>query len=103
MAVEFKEVNQSLGQSIRVGSFSASQYIAAGLPAGVIFFILNGIFGINILFTIFITLWIGATCAVLSGDKPYQFWSKLWPVVPYWVRGYVMYDSPLRKKKYFPK
>ncbi len=100
---EFKEVNQSLGQHVRFGPFSASQYIGAGLPAGIVFLILNGIFGVDIGFTTFISLWLAATCAVLSGDKPYLFWSKLWPSVPYWVRGYTMYDLPLRKQKSTPK
>ena len=95
---EFKEVNQTLGQHIRVGPFSLPQFIAAGLSAGVAFVLLNGIFDVDIVFTIFFCLWLGATLAVLSGDKPYLFWSKLWPFLPYWTRGYARYTVPLRKR-----
>jgi hypothetical protein len=97
--MEFKEVNQSLGKHVQVGIFSLAQFLGAALAAGVAFILLNGILSVDVFWSLLVSAWLFGTCAVLSGDKPYLFWSKLWPTVPNWVRGYAKYDDMLRKKK----
>lgn len=36
---------------------------------------------------------------VLSGKRPYLFWSRVFPSVPVFTRGYVRYSSPQNKKR----
>ncbi|MBA3920205.1 MAG: DUF87 domain-containing protein [Nostocaceae cyanobacterium] len=98
MKREFKQVSQSLGKNLSFGSFSGRQAI-----------ILGGVFTVTFFGTAILTqsaytstavgAWFGLTSAFLSGKYPHKFWSKIYPSVPYWVRGQARYVSPVRKAR----
>jgi hypothetical protein len=93
-----KPVNQSLGKSASIGIFTGFQFAVSLVSFGVGFFIAF-VFGLGMIWSILIGLWFSATTIILSGNKPYLFWSKIFPGVPTWTRGYVRYSSPQEKKK----
>jgi|GEM_PF-3491709 len=95
---EIKQVNQSLGKSASIGIFTGFQFAVSLVSFGVGFFIVF-LCGLGIIWSILIGLWFSATTLVLSGKKPYLFWSRVFPGVPIWTRGYVKYSSPLEKKR----
>lgn len=93
-----KRVNQSLGQNATIGIFTGFQFAVALFMFGVGFAIAI-MFGAGIVWGILSGLWLSATVIVLSGKRPYLFWSKVFPSVPTFTRGYVRYSSPQNKKK----
>lgn len=99
MKSEIKQVNQSLGESPRFGPFSGKQFVICAAVFCFIFGFLNLIFGVDTFWCIAIALWASLTISVLSGEKPHLFWSKIYPIVPSWTRGYAKYVSPQEKKK----
>ena len=98
-AKQVKQVSQTLGESPRFGPFSGKQFVVLTGVFSTVFGFLFLLFGINIVFSIFSALWASLSIAFLSGDNPHIFWSKLYPGVPYWVRGYARYSSPQEKRK----
>ncbi|MBD2531914.1 DUF87 domain-containing protein [Nostoc flagelliforme FACHB-838] len=96
---EIKQVNQSLGESPRFGPFSGTQFAVSAAVFCVVFGLLGLIIGVNIFWSIAFACWASITVAVLSGEKPHLFWSKVYPIVPAWTRGYAKYSSPQAKKK----
>ncbi len=96
---QLKLVNQSLGQSPRFGPFSGQQFAAVSASFSVIFGVLRLVIGIDIFISLGMAVWVAMTIAFLSGDNPHKFWSKLYPGVPYWIRGYAKYSSAIEKKK----
>lgn len=95
---EFKQINQSLGESAQIGLFTGGQFVIFGVIFGSTFF-LSITLGISLLWSILLGLWASITVLILSGNKPYLFWSKVYPSVPSWTRGYARYSSPQSKKK----
>lgn len=93
-----KRVNQSLGQNASIGIFSGFQFAIALFMFGV-GFVIGIMFGAGIVWGILSGLWLSATVIVLSGKRPYLFWSKVFPSVPTFTRGYVRYSSPQNKKR----
>lgn len=96
---EFKEVNHSLGLSPRFGPFSGTQFVIFGGIFSAVFALLNFIIGASLFWSFAPAVWISLTCALLSGDKPYLFWGKIWPTVPNWIRGYTFYTSSVKKNR----
>jgi hypothetical protein len=96
---EFKPVSQSLGKPLSFGSFSGKQAIILGLVFSVCFLSLSGFFGVSIFIGLCISIWAALTCALLSGSNPYRYWSKIYPPVPYFVRGQARYVSPVQKER----
>ena len=96
---EVKQVSQTLGESPRFGPFSGKQFVALTGAFSAVFGVSFLLFGIDIFWSVSASLWAGLSIAFLSGDHPHVFWSKLYPGVPYWVRGYARYSSPQEKKK----
>ena len=95
---EIKQVNQSLGKNATIGIFTGFQFAISLVSFGVGFFIAFA-FGLGMIWSILIGVWVSTTALVLSGQKPYLFWSKVFPSVPTWSRGYVKYSSPQNKKR----
>lgn len=93
-----KRVNQSLGQNASIGIFTGFQFAIALLMFGVGFVVFT-LFGVGIVWSLLAGVWLSATVIVLSGKRPYLFWSKVFPSVPTFTRGYVRYSSPQNKKK----
>ena len=96
---EIKQISQTLGESPRFGPFSGKQFVALTGAFSAVFGVSFLLFGIDIFWSVSASLWAGLSIAFLSGDHPHVFWSKLYPGVPYWVRGYARYSSPQEKKK----
>ncbi|TVP62431.1 MAG: DUF87 domain-containing protein [Nodularia sp. (in: Bacteria)] len=95
---EIKQVNQSLGKSATIGAFSGTQFAIAVSTFGFIFFIAVAV-GLHIVWCMLLGIWASGTALVLSGKSPHLFWSKVYPIVPVWTRGYAKYSSPQEKKK----
>lgn len=93
-----KQVNQSLGKSASIGIFTGFQFAVSLVSFGLGFFSAF-LLGLGIIWSILIGLWLSATTLTLSGKRPYLFWSRVFPGVPEWTRGYVRYCSPQEKKK----
>jgi len=93
-----KQVNQSLGKSASIGIFTGFQFAVSLVSFGVGFF-LAFLCGLGMIWSILIGLWLSATTLTLSGKRPYLFWSRVFPGVPMWTRGYVRYSSPEEKRK----
>ncbi|WP_242056566.1 MULTISPECIES: hypothetical protein [unclassified Nostoc] len=98
MTKSIKPINQSLGKSASIGLFTGFQYAAALLSFGTGFFT-SFIFGVGLVWSILCGFWAAATVLILSGKKPYLFWSRIFPRPPVWARGYVRYSNPLLKNK----
>ncbi|MCC5638762.1 hypothetical protein LC593_23605 [Nostoc sp. CHAB 5844] len=98
MKKEIKHVNQSLGKNAPIGIFTGFQFAISILLFGGGFF-LTFLLGAGMIWSILIGIWVSATGIALSGKRPYLFWSRIFPNVPVWTRGYVKYSSPLDKKK----
>ena len=95
---QIKQVNQSLGQNATIGILTGFQFAISLVSFGVGFFIAF-LFGIGMIWSILIGVWVSATALILSGKRPYLFWSRVFPGVPTWSRGYVKYSSPENKKR----
>lgn len=95
---EIKQVNQSLGKSAPIGIFTGFQF-AVAIPLFGIGLFLAFALGLNIAWSILIGCWFSATALALSGKRPYLFWSKIYPIVPVWSRGYAKYSTPQSKKR----
>lgn len=93
-----KRVNQSLGQNATIGIFTGFQFAIALFMFGV-GFIIAIMFGAGIVWGLLAGVWLSATVIVLSGKRPYLFWSRVFPSVPVFTRGYVRYSSPQNKKR----
>ncbi|MBD2503908.1 helicase HerA domain-containing protein [Anabaena azotica] len=99
MSGEAKKINQSLGESPKFGPFTGRQFVIFAGVFSVIFGILYLILGINVFWSLGFTFWASMSVALLSGDKPHIYWSKLYPIVPKWTRGYLTYKTPEKKEK----
>ncbi|MBW4689971.1 MAG: DUF87 domain-containing protein [Komarekiella atlantica HA4396-MV6] len=97
-ASKVKQVNQSLGEVARLGAFSATQFAVFATVFCSVFFLVITL-GLNILWSVISAFWVSTTVLILSGNRPYLFWSKIYPTAPYWVRGYARYTSPQMKQK----
>jgi hypothetical protein len=95
---EIKPVNQSLGKNAAIGVLTGFQFAIAIASFGCGFF-LAFLLGIGMIWSILIGLWFSATTISLSGKRPYLFWSRIFPGVPMWTRGYIKYYSAIEKKK----
>jgi hypothetical protein len=95
---EIKQVNQSLGKSAPIGIFTGFQFAISLISFGGGFF-LAFFLGAGMIWSILIGIWFSVTTITLSGRRPYLFWSRIFPGVPLWTRGYVKYSSPLEKKR----
>ena len=93
-----KRVNQSLGQNASIGILTGFQFAVALFMFGV-GFIIAIIFGAGIIWSLLAGVWLSATVIVLSGKRPYLFWSRVFPSVPVFTRGYIRYSSPQNKKR----
>lgn len=98
MNKQIKPINQSLGKSASIGIFTGFQYAVALLSFGA-GFLITYIFGVGLVWSILGGVWLAATILALSGKKPYLFWSRVFPTMPTWTRGYVRYSTPIEKKK----
>ncbi|MBD2302259.1 helicase HerA domain-containing protein [Nostoc sp. FACHB-190] len=99
MKEEIKKVNQSLGESPKFGPFTGRQFVIFAGGFSLIFGLLYLILGLDIFWSLGFAFWASLSVAFLSGDKPYLYWSKIYPIVPKWTRGYATYTSPQHKKK----
>ncbi|MCC5618296.1 hypothetical protein LC605_25070 [Nostoc sp. CHAB 5836] len=99
---ELKQVNQSLGQNASIGILTGFQFAISLLSFGIGFF-LASLLTFGIIWSILIGVWASATVLILSGKRPYLFWSRVFPKVPTWSRGYIKYSSPEEKKRSSPK
>ncbi|WP_341531436.1 AAA family ATPase (plasmid) [Nostoc sp. UHCC 0302] len=97
-ASKIKQVNQSIGDVARLGIFSATQFAVFGVVFCLVFVLVITL-GASILWSLVSAFWASTTVLILSGDRPYLFWSKIYPTAPYWVRGYAKYISPQMKQK----
>lgn len=95
---EIKQINQSLGKSAPIGIFTGFQF-AVVIPLFGLGFFLAFALGLNLAWSILIGCWLSATALALSGKKPHLFWSKIYPIVPVWSRGYTRYLTPQQKQK----
>ncbi|MBG1269781.1 hypothetical protein [Nostoc sp. WHI] len=93
-----KRVNQSLGQNASIGIFTGFQFAIALFMFGVGFVVAN-LCGAGIVWGLLAGVWLSATIMILSGKRPYLFWSRVFPSVPTFTRGYVRYSSPQSKKR----
>ncbi len=98
MKQQIKQVNQSLGQNATIGILTGFQFAISLVSFGISFFIAF-LLGIGMIWSILIGVWVSATALVLSGKRPYLFWSRVFPCVPTFTRGYVKYCSPQNKKR----
>jgi hypothetical protein len=98
-ANQAKQINQSLGQSPRFGPFSGQQFVMLAAGFSVVFGVFQLLLGLNIFVSLALSSWTGLTVAFLSGDRPHKFWSRVYPRVPCWTRGYAKYFSAQEKKK----
>lgn len=98
MQKKFKPVSQSLGKNLSFGSFSGKQAIILGSVFSVGTFI-PSLLGLSMTASIAVGSWAGLTCALLSGSKPYKYWSKIYPLTPHWVRGQARYKLATEKTK----
>ncbi|MBD2342020.1 hypothetical protein H6G64_34375 [Calothrix sp. FACHB-156] len=90
---EVKQVNQSLGKSAAIGIFTGFQFAIALVSFGIGFF-LAFVLSVGMLWSILGGIWFSATAIILSGKRPYLFWSRIFPGIPVWTRGYVKYSYP---------
>ncbi len=95
---EFKPLSQSLGKILSFGCFSGKQAVILGLVFSLSFLVISGVFGVSIYIALCVSLWSSLTCALLSGSKPYRYWSRIYPPVPYFVRGQARYTSATTKE-----
>ncbi|ACC85367.1 helicase HerA domain-containing protein [Nostoc punctiforme] len=99
MKQEIIKVNQSLGESPKFGPFTGRQFVIFAGVFCVVFGLLCLILGLDIFWGLGLAFWASLSVAFLSGDKPYLYWSKVYPILPRWTRGYANYTSPQHKKK----
>ncbi len=99
MQKQFKQVSQSLGKSLSFGSFSGKQAIVLGGVFSLTFFLTSIVFGFSIYTGLCTGAWAGLICAFLSGTRPHKYWSKIYPSVPFWIRGQARYTSPVAKAR----
>lgn len=95
---EIKQVNQSLGKSASIGIFTGFQF-AIVIPLFGTGFFASFAIGLNLAWSILIGCWFSGTALALSGKKPHLFWSKIYPIVPVWSRGYAKYSTPQSKNR----
>ena len=98
MQPKFKQVSRSLGKNLSFGSFSGRQAIILGSAFSLGFF-LTSLLGFSTTTSIAVAAWAGLTCAFLSGTKPYKYWSNIYPLTPFWVKGQARYISPVKKDR----
>lgn len=98
MQPKYKQVSRSLGKSLSFGSFSGRQAIILGSVFSLGFF-LTSLLGFPTSTSIAVAVWTGLTCAFLSGTKPYKYWSNIYPLTPFWVKGQARYISPVKKDR----
>jgi hypothetical protein len=96
---QFKAVSQSLDRSFNLLGFSGKQLVWLGGVFSVTSFLVSGIFGASLVVGLGIGAWAGLTCAFLSGKYPHKYWSRIYPPVPYWVKGQARYTSPVAKAR----
>lgn len=99
MRSEIKKINQSLGESPKFGPFTGRQFVIFAGIFCLVFGLLYLIIGINVFWALGCAFWASFSVALLSGDKPHIYWSKIYPITPRWTRGYATYTSPQVKKK----
>jgi len=99
MREEIRKVNQSLGESPKFGPFTGRQFVIFAGIFCIVFGLLCLIIGLDIFWGLGFAFWSSFSVALLSGDQPYIYWSKVYPIVPRWTRGYATYTSPHLKKK----
>jgi hypothetical protein len=85
-----KKVNQSLGESPKIGPFTGRQFVIFGGIFSVVFGLLYLIIGVDIFWGLSSAFWASFSIALLSGDQPHIYWSRIYPVVPRWTRGYLI-------------
>lgn len=95
---EIKPVNQSLGKNAQIGIFTGFQFAISMLSFGLGFFLAFPL-GVGMIWSILVGIWFAVTAIILSGKRPYLFWSRIFPNVPFWTRGYIKYSSPIEKRK----
>jgi O-antigen/teichoic acid export membrane protein len=93
-----KRVNQSLGQNASIGIFTGFQFAVALFMFGMGFIVCT-LFGAGIVWSLLAGVWLSSTVIVLSGKRPYLFWSRVFPGVPVFTRGYIRYSTPQSKKR----
>jgi hypothetical protein len=96
---EIIKVNQSLGESPKFGPFTGRQFVIFGGVFSVFFALLYFLIGFDVWAGLSFSFWASFSVALLSGDKPHIYWSKVYPPLPRWTRGYATYTSPQIKKK----
>lgn len=99
MKQEIIKVNQSLGESPKFGPFTGRQFVIFAGVFCVVFGLLSLLLGLDIFWGLGLAFWASFSIALLSGDKPYLYWSKIYPIIPRWTRGYATYTQAQHKKK----
>ncbi|MBD2504063.1 helicase HerA domain-containing protein [Anabaena azotica] len=99
MREEIRKVNQSLGESPKFGPFTGRQFVIFAGVFCLVFGLLCLIIGLDIFWGLGFAFWASFSVALLSGDQPHVYWSKIYPIVPRWTRGYATYTSPQLKKR----
>ncbi|MBD2358593.1 DUF87 domain-containing protein [Tolypothrix sp. FACHB-123] len=99
MKQEIIKVNQSLGESPKFGPFTGRQFVIFAGVFSVVFGLLSLLLGLDIFWGLGLAFWASFSIALLSGDKPYLYWSKIYPIIPRWTRGYATYTQAQHKKK----
>ncbi|BAY80481.1 hypothetical protein NIES25_69690 (plasmid) [Nostoc linckia NIES-25] len=99
MKEEIRKVNQSLGESPKFGPFTGRQFVIFAGVFCVVFGLFSLLLGLDIFWGLGFAFWASLSVALLSGDKPYLYWSKIYPIIPRWTRGYATYSSAQHKKK----
>ncbi|WP_263420165.1 helicase HerA domain-containing protein [Tolypothrix sp. PCC 7601] len=99
MKQEMIKVNQSLGESPKFGPFTGRQFVIFAGVFCVVFGLLSLLLGLDIFWGLGLAFWASFSIALLSGDKPYLYWSKIYPIIPRWTRGYATYTQAQHKKK----
>ena len=93
----FRQVNPALDFKPRFGPIPASQL----LPVVAILFIAylaKGFFELTFLDTALLCIWLGGSCWVLTGDRPWRLLIKFWHS-PDLVRGFIWYTPLLANEK----
>lgn len=88
----FRSVNPILGAKPSLGPIPADQIIPWTAIALLSYFVCNGIFGLNWMWTLLFAGWGFATWWILTGSKSWRFLSKFLPS-PSWTRGVARYQS----------
>jgi hypothetical protein len=91
-------INQSIGKTAPIGIFTGFQFAASLISLGM-GFSLAFLLGAGMIWSILIGTWLAITILFLSGKNPHLFWSRIYPITPLWVRGYVKYSNAHYKRK----